>query len=80
MHPPDPSTLTPNGVVGLRKDFCAALAAAGLPHDAVLQVRHARRLDRPHGFDLNVVGPEAREEGRPAAEGDRRDVELELVD
>jgi hypothetical protein len=43
-------------------------------------VRHARRLERPHGFDPNVVGPEAGEERRPAAEEDRRDVELELVD
>lgn len=50
------------------------------PNDAVLQVRHARRLDDAHCFDLNVVRPEAREEGRPAAQEDRRDVELELVD
>ena len=47
--------------------------------DAVLQVRHARRLDRPDLFEPELRA-DAVEQACAAAEHERRDVQLELVD
>src|SRR5215211_5712490 len=73
-HPPHRRTAARTAATPTRSRILGNLV-----HNAVLEVRDPRRLDRPEFLELQIRSYSV-EEARASAQEDRRDVQLQLVD
>src|SRR5215211_2070662 len=73
-HPPHRRTAARTAATPTRSRILGNLV-----HNAVLEVRDPRRLDRPEFLELQIRSHSV-EEARASAQEDRRDVQLQLVD